>query len=70
MGMALKVDQVQIDRGLTVLQRQGRCCPVKEVPVRCPDLTDDQIFLAIDYLARTRQFFLGLQANGMYWKKS
>lgn len=46
--MATHIDQVR-DR----LEQLGTACPLEEVMDLCPDLTWNQVFLAIDYLSRT-----------------
>ncbi len=66
MSVSLTIDQVQIDQVLTVLQQQGKRCPVDEVVGLCSDLTCDQVFLAIDYLSRTGQVCLTLDTNRTY----
>jgi hypothetical protein len=38
-----------------VLEQLGTECPMEEVVGLCPDLTWNQVFLAIDYLSRTGQ---------------
>jgi hypothetical protein len=37
------------------LEQRGTACPLEEVMELCPELTWNQVFLAIDYLSRTRQ---------------
>lgn len=63
---AISIDRVQINQVLTVLQQQGLRCPLEDVARLCPDLTDDQVFLAIDCLTRNGQVCLTLNANGTY----
>jgi hypothetical protein len=48
--MAAHIDQVR-ER----LEQRGTACPLEEVMELCPELTWNQVFLAIDYLSRTRQ---------------
>jgi hypothetical protein len=42
-----------IARVYDALERLGTDCPLEEVVGLCPDLTWNQVFLAIDYLSRT-----------------
>jgi hypothetical protein len=37
------------------LEQRGMACRLEEVMELCPELTWNQVFLAIDYLSRTRQ---------------
>lgn len=46
--MAAHIDQVR-ER----LEQLGTACPLEEVMGLCPQLTWNQVFLAIDYLSRT-----------------
>ena len=46
--MAAHIDQVR-ER----LEQLGTACPLEEVMELCPELTWNQVFLAIDYLSRT-----------------
>ena len=48
--MAAHIDQVR-ER----LEQRGAACPLEEVMELCPELTWNQVFLAIDYLSRTGQ---------------
>jgi hypothetical protein len=50
MGVAAIVDRVQ-----GALENLGSDCRVEEVVGLCPELTWNQVFLAIDYLSRTKQ---------------
>jgi hypothetical protein len=65
--MSTTIDQVHIDQVLTALQQQATRCPMEEVSRLCPDLTDDQVFLAIDYLTRSGQVCLTRDINRTYW---
>lgn len=67
--MSITIDQVQINRVLTVLQQQGMSYPLEKVVGLCPELTWDQVFLVIDYLTRTGQVRLTLDADRTYWVK-
>jgi hypothetical protein len=42
-----------IDRVRTALEKRGNDCPLEEVAGLCPELTWNQVFLAIDFLSRT-----------------
>ncbi len=64
--MGITIDQVQIDRVLTVLQQRSMRCPLEEVVKLCSDLTWDQVFLAVDCLTRTGQVCLRLDADRTY----
>lgn len=68
--MGIAIDQVHIERVLTALQQEGGRRPLEEVAKFCPDLTDDQVCLAIEYLTRTGQVCLTLDSNGTYWVKA
>lgn len=70
MSRGITIDLVQIDRVLTALQQQGRRCTLEEVLGFCPDLMDDQVFLAIDYLTRSGRVCLTLDVNRTYWVKA
>jgi len=63
----LTIDQVQSDRVLTALRQQETWYRLEEVKALCPDLTVDQVFLAIGYLTRSGQVFLRVDANQTYW---
>jgi len=67
MTMGITINRNQIDQVLMVLQQQGKRCSVDEVVGFCSDLTEDQVFLAIDYLTRTRQVCRTLDANRTSW---
>ena len=67
---AISIDRVQINQVLTVLQQQGMRCPLEDVVRFCPDLTNDQVFLAIDCLTRNGQICLTLDASGTYWVRA
>ncbi|HEX9871911.1 MAG TPA: hypothetical protein VGC99_25600 [Candidatus Tectomicrobia bacterium] len=47
MGVATIIDRVQ-----GALENLGTECPMEEVVGLCPELTWNQVFLAIDYLSR------------------
>lgn len=44
-----------ITRVHTALEDLGSDCPMEEIVGLCPELTWNQVFLAIDYLSRTGQ---------------
>lgn len=44
-----------ISRVHSALEKLGTDCPMEEIVGLCPDLTWNQVFLAIDYLSRTGQ---------------
>ena len=44
-----------IERVHNALERLGTDCAMEEVVGLCPELTWNQVFLAIDYLSRTGQ---------------
>ncbi|OYT22008.1 MAG: hypothetical protein CCU26_00110 [Nitrospira sp. UW-LDO-01] len=67
MTMCITVDRAHLDRVLTVLQQQETPYLMEQVTKLCPDLTDDQVFLAIDYLTRSGQVCLTMDSNRMYW---
>lgn len=67
MTMSITIDQVHTEQVLTALQQQERRCPLDEVAKLCPNLTDDQFFLAIDSLTRSGQVCLTMDTNRTYW---
>ncbi len=67
---AISIDRVQIKKVLTVLQQQASCYPLDKVSRLCPDLTADQVFLAIDYLSRTGQVCLTRDGERTDWVKA
>ncbi len=70
MTMDLPINQARIEQVLSALQRQGTRCKVEEVAGFCPELTKDEVFLVIDYLTKTGQVCLTLDANRTYWVKA
>jgi hypothetical protein len=44
-----------ISRIHSALEELGTDCPMEEIVGLCPELTWNQVFLAIDYLSRTGQ---------------
>jgi len=63
---SISIDRVQIHQVLAALQHHGTCCALEEVARLCPNLTDDQVFLAIDYLSRSAQVCLTRDADRTY----
>lgn len=55
-----------ITRVYEVLEQMGTDCPMEEVTGLCPDLTWNQVFLAIDYLSRTGQVRVTLDPDRTY----
>ena len=51
----------------TALKQLGTECPLEEVMNLCPDITWNQVFLAIDHLSRTGQVRIRLDADRTYW---
>lgn len=58
---AAHIDQVR-DR----LERRGTACPLEEVMELCPELTWNQVFLAIDHLSRTGQVRVTMEVGKTY----
>ena len=55
-----------ISRVHHALEQFGGDCPKEEVVGLCPDLTWNQVHLAIDYLSRTGQVRVTMDANKRY----
>ncbi|OQW31223.1 MAG: hypothetical protein A4E19_20560 [Nitrospira sp. SG-bin1] len=55
------------DRIRTTLEQLGTECPLEEVVDLCPEVTWNQVFLAIDHLSRTGQVRVRLDTNRTYW---
>lgn len=55
-----------IDRVRTAVRLRGIDCRLDEVVELCPDLTWNQVFLAIDHLSRTGEVELLLEEGGGY----
>ena len=64
--MGITIDLIQVDRVLTVLEQQGMLYPFEEVMGLCPELTWNQVFLAIDYLSRAGQVRVTLDGDRTY----
>ena len=52
------------------LEQLGTDCSMEELVTLCPELTWNQVFLAIDYLTRTGQVCLTLDTDRTYWVKA
>lgn len=57
---------VMIDRVYQALASTGVDCSMEDVPALCPDLTWNQIFLAVDYLSRTGDVHVTPDAGRTY----
>ncbi|MCP9451158.1 MAG: hypothetical protein NNA23_00585 [Nitrospira sp.] len=55
-----------IARVRLALEQLGTDCAIEEVVGLCPDLTWNQVFLAIDYLSRTGQVRISLDQHRTY----
>lgn len=55
-----------IDRVRGALEQVGSNYPLEEVVALCPELTWNQIFLAIDYLSRTGQIRVTIDPGRTY----
>lgn len=66
MAMSITIDRVHIKEVLTALQQEGTRCRLEAVEGFCPDLTRDQVYLAIDYLTRAGLVCLTLDISGTY----
>ncbi len=58
---AAPIDQVK-DR----LEQRGTACPLEELMELCPELTWNQVFLAIDHLSRTGQVRVTMDVGRTY----
>jgi hypothetical protein len=50
----------------SALENLGSDCPMEEVAGLCPELTWNQVFLAVDYLSRTGQVRMRLAHGRSY----
>ncbi len=66
MTVGITIERVHIEGVLTTLQQQVKRCPLEEVVWLGPDLTRDQVFLAIEYLTRSGQVCSALDGHGAY----
>jgi hypothetical protein len=55
-----------IDRVYGALEQFGAKCSMEEVVGLCPDLTWNQVYLAIDYLSKTGQVSVTLDPDRTY----
>jgi hypothetical protein len=55
-----------VDRVQAALECLGSDCPLEEVVALCPELTWNQVFLAIDYLSRTGQIYMTVDPGRTY----
>ena len=55
-----------IDRVYEALEQFGTTCSMEEVVGLCPDLTWNQVYLAIDYLNKTGKVSVALDPNRTY----
>ena len=55
-----------IDRVQHALENLGTDCAMEEVAGLCPELTWNQVFLAVDYLSRTGQVHVTLDSGRTY----
>lgn len=55
-----------ISRVHTALEKLGTDCPMEEITGLCPELTWNQVSLAIDYLSRTGQVRVTLDSSRTY----
>mgnify|MGYP003509434832 CR=1 FL=1 len=65
MSMPIMSERIQ-----TALEQLGTECPFEEVMNLCPEMTWNQLFLAVDHLSRTGQVRLRLDADRTYWVQS
>lgn len=61
MGISAMISHVQ-----DALEKTGTACAMEEVLGLCPELTWNQVFLAIDYLSRTGQVRVTVDSEGIY----
>ena len=55
-----------IDRVYGALEQYGTACSMEEVVGLCPDLTWNQVYLAIDYLNKTGKVTVSLDPDRTY----
>jgi hypothetical protein len=67
MSLGITIDQGDINEVLTALQQQETWYRLDAADALCPDLTVDQVFLAIDYLTRAGYVCLRVDANQTDW---
>jgi hypothetical protein len=59
-----------VDRVRSVLEERDTACSLDDVTQLCPDLTWNQVFLAVDFLSRTGQADVTLDTRRVYWVRS
>lgn len=59
-----------VDRVRSVLDERGTACSLDDVTQLCPDLTWNQVFLAVDLLSRTGHADVTLDPRRVYWVRS
>ncbi len=52
------------------LKHLGKACPLEKIRALCPDLTENQVFLAIDEMSRSGQVRLTRDGKGAYLVES
>lgn len=55
-----------VDRVQSALESLGSDCPMEEIVGLCPELTWNQVFLAIDYLSRTGRICVTIDPGRTY----
>ena len=65
MSMPILSERIQM-----ALEQLGTECPWEEVMTLCPEITWNQLFLAIDHLSRTDHIRIRLDADRTYWVQS
>lgn len=58
------------DRVLDVLETLGTDVPMEEILRLCPELTWNQVFLAIDTLSRNGRLLVTLNPDRSYWVRA
>lgn len=58
--------EASVDHVQSALENLGSECPLEEVVGLCPELTWNQVFLAIDYLSRTGRIRVTLDPGRTY----
>lgn len=58
-----------IDRVYGALEKFGTSCSMEEVVGLCPDLTWNQVYLAVDYLSKTGKVAVTLDPDRTYTVK-
>jgi len=61
------LEPLTIDRVRATLEQLGQDCPLEEIGNLCPDMTWNQVFLAIDHLSRAGQVRVTLESGRVYW---